>query len=246
MPSIINRLNKKDITVISTWLIFIKDSILSSTYVGSWYLVSSIFSAWFVYLLSKRLQTKTINGITFGIYLTGVFTSSYCVLPTEVEKILSFLCFPLNIFCGCFYFSLGKYIYENRNSIIKIFDKKRSVIGFIIFYLIFIIEIYLTRKFKVCRTTDMTFSIVFASILLFLFCLQVNIKTNYTVLLRKLSVIIFCSQGNVLLIKNFIRKKNFYSSIVAYLISVIVIFVICCLVLHIQNKNRWKFSKYLT
>ena len=43
---IIRRFYSKDLSSISTWLLFLKNSILSSTFTGSWYLTSSIFSAY--------------------------------------------------------------------------------------------------------------------------------------------------------------------------------------------------------
>ena len=112
LPDVIyHRLYSKDLTALGTWLVFLKNTTLSSTFVGSWFLASCIFSAWFVYLLCKKIKTKTVLGITFVFYLLCVFTSAYYgVLLSGVEKVLTFLCFPLNIFNGCFYFALGKYI----------------------------------------------------------------------------------------------------------------------------------------
>ena len=248
IPSVIyHRLWAKDLSAISTWLIFLKNSVLSSTFIGSWYLASSIFSAWFVFLLSKKLPTKTVMGITSIFYLLCVFTSAYYgVLPTNISKTLKFLCFPLNIFNGCFYFSLGKLIVENKKSILEKCDKKRALIGFIISYLLFIVEIGSTKYFKVYGSTDVAFSTVLMSVSLFLLCLQTNIRINNSLLLRKLSIIVYCSQGNVLLVNGFCKKILKTSSIVAFLISSVIIAIICVVVLYIQKNKQWRWTKYLT
>ena len=248
IPNIIyQRLWSNDLYAIRTWLVFIKDSILSSTFTGSWYLVSSIFSAWFIYVLNKKLSTKTIIGITFVFYFLCVFMSVYYgIMPTNILKILNFLCFPLNIFNGCFYFSLGKYIAENRQVLLKKYNKNRAFIGFVVFYLLFIVEICLARYFKIRGSTDVAFSTIGMSGSLFLFCLQVHVGISYSLLLRKLSIIIYCAQGNILLVGTLCRKILGISYVISFFVSVVFIAIICICVLYIQNTKQWKWTKYLT
>ena len=248
IPNVIySRLYSKDLSAVSTWLVFIKNSVLSSTFTGSWYLASSIFSAWFVYLLSKKFKTKTILGITAVFYLLCVFTSAYFgVLPQGIKKVLTFLCFPLNIFNGCFYFAIGKYIAEDKQVVFKKIDKRRAMTGFIIFYSIFVVETALSTYFKVLGSTDIAFSTVLMSVSLFLFCLQANVKINHGLLLRKLSIIIYCCQGNVLLVNGLVKNTFKVPSILAFVISSIIAAGICVVVLYIQKHTHWKWSKYLT
>lgn len=241
------RLWSKDLLAIRTWLVFIKNSILSSTFIGSWYLSSSIFSVLFIYVLSKKLQTKTIMKITFIFYLLCVFSSAYRgVLPSNISKVLLFFLFPLNIFNGCFYFSLGKYIAENRQTILNKWNKKRSLIGFIIFYLLFVAEIGLTKYFKILGMTDVTFSTALMAYTLFLFCLQTSIRISNSLLLRKMSIVIYCAQGNVLLVNRVCRTTLKASSFLSSLISYIVLAAIFALVLYVQKKQKWKWTEYLT
>lgn len=248
IPNVIyQRLWSKDLSSISTWLIFIKNSVLSSTFIGSWYLTSSIFSAWFVYTLSKKLPTKSVMGITFVFYLLSVFTSAYDgLLPSSLSNTLKFLCFPLNIFNGCFYFSLGKYIAENKLPFLVKYDKRYALAGFIVFYLLFIVEIGLTKYYKICGGTEVAFCTVLLAVSLFLFCLQTNIKISNSIMLRKMSTIIYCSQGNVLLLNGICKKILKIPSVLAFLISSFAIAVICVLVFYIQKNKKWKWTKYLT
>lgn len=248
IPNVIyQRLWSKDLSAINTWFVFLKNSFLSSTFTGSWYLVSSVFSAWFVYTLCKKHTTKTVMGITSVFYLLCVFTSAYQgIFPSNISKILSFLCFPLNIFNGCFYFALGKYIVEKKQYILGKCDLKRALIGFVLFYLLFIIEIGFTKYYKIYGSTDVALSTVFMAVCLFLFCLQSNIRISNSSTLRKLSTIIYCSQGNVLLVNALCRKILNASSILAFLISSAVTAIICVVVLYIQKNKQWRWTKYLT
>ncbi len=236
----------EDLFALSTWLYFLKSFFLSATYMGSWYLMSSIFSAWLVFSLARRFKTKTIIGITSVFYLICVLSSAYYgVLPPDLAKVLMFLCFPINIFNGCFYFALGKYIAENQKAVIKVFHKKRAAIGFLVFYLIFILEICVTKHFEINGTTDVAFSTAAIAFSLFMFCLQADIRIQHGRLLRKLSTIVFCCQGNVLLLNRFLKKIIDYS-FVTYLICTVVVGIICIVVLQMQKSKRWRWSRYLT
>ena len=248
LPNVIyQRLYSKDLSAVSTWLLFLKDSVLSSTFTGSWFLASCIFSAWFVYLLSKKLGTKAVLGITFVFYLLCVFTSAYYgALPSSMGKTLSFLCFPLNIFNGCFYFALGKTIVENKQKLILFFNKTRSVCFFIFFYLLFLFEIALTKRLNIYDSSDVAFSTAGIAVSLFFLCIQADMKLKNGLLLRKLSTIIYCCQGNVLLANGVFRKVLHFSSLAAYLASCVVAAVICVIVLMIQKSGRWKWSRFLT
>ena len=93
------------------WIKFLKDFVLSSSFTGSWYLGSSIFSALIVYLLCKKNTTKRVLCITSSIYVLCALTSVYSgLLPLKVNQTLKFLCFPGNVLTGCIYFAAGKYI----------------------------------------------------------------------------------------------------------------------------------------
>ena len=248
LPSIyIRLLYQKDLTDISTWLIFFKHSILSETFTGSWYLTSCIFSACIVYWLSKRFQTKAILIITLPLYLICALTSVYRgVLPKQVASILAFFCFPLNIFNGCFYFALGKYIFENESQIKKCLTKSRALMLFFVFYLVYVIEIFVAKHFNIFAYTDVAFSSVALSCVLFLFCLQSKIKINNSIVLRKLSIIIYCCQGNVLIFNHLCKRMLGGHSLIAFMMSCVVVTIISIIVFFAQEKSQWKWVHYLT
>ena len=238
---------QNDLSAISTWLVFLKKTVLASSFKASWYLASSIFSTWFVYILSKKFHTKTVMGLTFVLYLFCVFSSAYQGLaPASVSKILDFLCFPRNIFYGCFFFAIGKYVSENLEGIIRVFDKKRSFIGFAAAYLLLFAELILAKRFHYYGGTDAAFSTVLMPVPLFLFCLQTEVKIKNSGLLRKLSTIIYCAQGNVLLVNDYCKGVLRIPSIPSFLISSVVTAIVCVIVLYIQKNKKWSWTQYLT
>ena len=248
IPSIVYyRFLSKDLSFANACLKFLKNFFLGSSFTGSWYLASSIFSAWFVYTLSKKLKTKIVLGITFLIYLLCVLTSAYYgVLPAGVSDALGFLCFPLNIFNGCFYFALGKYIVENKQAILEKVDQKRALTGAIVFFAVYVFEIFLTRRLNIFDSTDVAFSTAAVSLFLFLFLLQSTAEVKNALLLRKLSTIIYCCQGNVLLVNGFLKKIFGVPSILAFLVSSLVAAAICLVVVLLQKRTKWAWTKYLT
>ena len=248
LPNVVVRqFYAKDLSAAGTWLVFLKNALLSSTFTGSWYLASSIFSAWLVHRLSARFRTGTVMGITFLFYLLCVFTSAYRgVLPSGMAKILLFLCFPLNLFNGCFYFSLGKYFAEHRQSVLAGCGQKRALLLFAGFCLLFLAEILLTKRLGINGSTDVAFSTAPMAAALFLFCLKVRVKIGCGLLLRRLSTILYCCQGNVLLVNALLNKLLQGRSILSFLISALAAAAICAAVLYIQNNTGWKWTRYLT
>lgn len=226
--------------------------ILSSSFMGSWYLVSSIWSAVIIYLLSKKLNTKQVLIITSIVQLLCILCSSYVyAIPSGIFSVLTYylyyyLYFPLNAFGGLFYFALGKYIFENKEKLTKYGTGLYAVL-FVIMYLGYAVEQYGTIILGFNRTTDQSFMIVPSAVVLFLFSLKINIKVNNARLLRKLSTIIYCAHGNVLTIfVLFSDKLHLNSFIPKYLLSVVLLALICVVVLLIQKNKKLKFVKYLT
>ncbi len=248
LPNVIYlRLYPKNLTSVRTWLYFLKNSVLSSTFTGSWYLASSIFSAWFICVLCRKFPTKVVLWITSALYILCVLTSAYAgLLPAHLLKVLTFLCFPLNIFHGAFYFAIGKYICENREKILSRCSRIQALAGFAVFYILFAVEIFVTKHLGIFDSSNVTFSTALMAFFLFLFCLQTDISIRNGVLLRKLSTIIYCSQGNVLLVNGLCKQILKISSILSFIISCAASAVICAAVLYVQRKGQWKWSKFLT
>lgn len=231
---------------ISAYLKLFLGFILSSTFIGSWYLASCIFSSIFIYCLSKRFSNKSILLISSILYVLCVASSVYGgLLSNTFNRLLSFLCFPLNLFCGCFYFAIGKYISENESKVLSLFSRKKAICLFCLFYCLYILEVLIAKKFAYLRSTDIGAFTVIIGFLLFVYCLQSECKISNSKQLRKLSTIVYCCQGNILCAKGAFKLYINNSSLVCYLFSVVILICIIVLVLLVQKK-KWAWTYYLT
>jgi len=239
--------NRKNIFKIKAWLSFLKNALLSSTFLGSWFLVSCAFSACILYFASKKWKTGAIVFALFPLYMLCIFSSSYYgLLIPALRPVLNYLRFPLNIFNGCFFFALGKYISEYKAILCEKYTIKKSIIGVVFFYLLFFVEIYLCRKRSVFKTSNAAFSLVPISFFLFLLCIQITVQIKNHVKLRKLSTVIYCGQANVKCLWGVGEQYlHIGSYTLLYLVSVSIMAVICVVVLNLQKKAKWNWCKYI-
>lgn len=248
LPSIIeSRLIGKDLSSFITWLIFLKNSVLSSTFKGSWYLVSSIFSAYLIYWIFRNMSVKRIVLITLPIGFLCVITSIYSgLLPDKIKIILcNILCFPLNLFCGVFYFAIGKYLYKHSLLFFKSREKKFFLV--LVSYILFIGEVGLAKIKGYLGMTDVSFLLVPIAVLITDLSLNSKIYITSHKKLRQLSTLIYCSQGNVFLITSIIAKKcKAMRCFTLFLISAVICVCICIIILLIDRNKKCKLLRRLT
>lgn len=249
LPSVLyTNIYLKGIHSLSTYTYFIKKSLLSSTYTGSWYMASSIFSAIVIYALSKRLRTEKILLITFPFFLCCSFASAYSgVLPSTITDTLQYFLFPLNIFAGLFYFAIGKLIAEQREAVSKI-PLRYSVGLCVLFYVLYLGEIFTLRHFHICGLTDVAFFIVPTAIFCFISTINSTKPIAHSKKLRKMSTIIYCSQGNVLLSGALVRTffhTGYLHSLISFAICCVVELIVLVILLYLQKKKKnWAFLRY--
>lgn len=227
-------------------VIVLKKSILSSTFTGSWYLTSSIFCAFAVYILNKKFSTIRVICFAFVIQLLCIFTSVYRgILPTQVAALLGYLCFPLNIFGGFFYFSLGLYFAKHQELVSRI-KTKYCIVIMLCSFALYVLEISLAKHFSIYGMSDQAFSIIPLSLSIFIIGIRSSIKIKNAKELRKMSTIVYCAQGNILLAKNAISKFiGIRSSVTLFICCVFMMSFVIEVVFFLQKKHiRW--AKYLT
>ncbi len=246
LPSvvIVYRFIAAESSALRATLLFLKNALLFATFTGSWYLVSSVFSAWLVYVLGRRYPNRTVLAVTFLLYALCVLASTYKgLLPPPAAGALDFLCFPLNIFYGCFYFALGKTIADNREAILAGCGVRRAAAGFVLFYGLFLAEIALTRRLGINGGNE-TFATPGIAAALLLLCLQADLRLRNGRLLRKLSILLYCCTGNAVVIANYFQTGRGLSSLAAFRPAALYGCAVCALVL--LGQKRWKWCRYLT
>lgn len=226
----------------------LKSFLLSSSFTGSWYLLSSVFSAVFVYFLSKKLSNKMILICTFPLFLICALTSVYRnVLPNPLMILFGeVLFFPLNIFNGCFYYSIGKCVADNYNRI-KNISKWYLIILLVFSYLAYFGEVYFAKSMNWLGSTDVSLFMPLVGLAVTLLGLSLTIRINNSVLLRKMSTIIYCAQSNILLIGGALRKAvQIDKGVLYYFIMCFIMAIVVLIVLLLQKKTKWKTIQYLT
>lgn len=248
LPSVFySRLYTPGIQDLKTWLLFFRSAFLSSTFTGSWYLMSCMFSAFFVYLLSKKLRIGTVLVITFLLQTVCIATSVYSgFVPTPIGKALELVSFPLNIFGGVFYFALGKFIFEKQH----LFKRLRAgdcIFLTLLFYGVYIVEIYFAKSCGVYKFSDEAFSLIPVSLFGFLCCQKLSVRLRRPKTLRKMSTVIYCCQGNILLFVPMVLKQyGVTSSLTVFAVGALCAVGMLLIVFALQKCKKCKFAGYLT
>ncbi len=237
----------EDLNSVDSWIRRILTFLLSSTFTGSWYLLSSIFSGWFIYSLSKKMDSKKVILLTSGFLIISVLTSVYKeLLPKTFSTILcSYGKFPFNIFTGTFYFAVGKYIYEKETELKEKYKDSTLWLVMVAFYLLYFIEIYISKKYQYYIYSDQSLLLVPIAISIVMLCLKSDVVIENAAIYRKASTIIYCAHPNVILVCWLLGEFG-VPSLVAALIGLIILLIIVNIVLRLQKNNNIKWAKYLS
>ncbi len=243
IPSIAYNLYIRGISNPETWLNFLLNAVISSTFTGSWYLTSSMFSAFLVYLLSKKLSTRYVFIITLILYI-------FCVVTSTYDRVLSLnLGFTTctTIISGAIFYALGKIIAENRDNLLKM-NKWILLLLVLSLFSVYYLEMTILKVCNVLHTTDTSIILIPFVFFFVLFLLKVNLKIKGSVSFRKASTIIYCSHGTAILISNIIARKFILitHSCFQFLLSSITCAIIVLIILFLDRKNKIKTIKYLT
>ncbi len=208
---------------------FIKQALFSSTFKGSWYLMSTVFSACFIYWLGKKLSTSKLLALSFLVYAFCISTSAYSgLLNAEfLQTVKTVFVFPPNsILAGVFYFTLGKWIAEHQDALFRI-SRKWDLGLIFLFSIIAYVEIYLLKSANVLGETDCFVSLIPLSIFLFLFLCTSHVRIPRCATLRKASTVIYCLHGMCIPAVGFLSTALGFQDY--FLIRFLMIIAICLL-----------------
>lgn len=177
-----------------------------------WYLIGTFFSGFLLYFLrnqsSRLLLTLAIFLFLFGYVVQVLGNLHY--LNTESDSLLNDYLLYRNFLFVCFPFlTIGFLINKHR---IDISTYKNSSLLVILSILGVIAEAFFNYKYISNESTDILFSLIFASPLLFLYCQKIYIKTTSKVL-ASLSTAIY-------VVHPLIMKSEFYKEIQSFKILI--------------------------
>ncbi|WP_315058442.1 acyltransferase family protein [Chryseobacterium indoltheticum] len=177
-----------------------------------WYLIGTFFSGLILYFLrnqsSRLLLTLAIFLFLFGYVVQVLGNLHY--LNTESDSLLNDYLLYRNFLFVCFpFFTIGFLINKHR---IDISTYKNSSLLVILSILGVIAEAFFNYNYISSESTDILFSLIFASPLLFLYCQKIYIKTTSKVL-ASLSTAIY-------VVHPLIMKSEFYKEIQSFKILI--------------------------
>ena len=180
---------------------FVRSFFVTSTFSGSWFIVSCIFCALLFYALEK-LPEKRRKVITL---ILSVAVYVFCVICSAYGNILEGTAFerPLiiyklifanpynNLFTGIPYFALGRYFAKHEGNWGK---KTVYIAGTVISVVLLVAEVLITNRFGLTDATDCYFLLFPCVFFLFPLILGSNLKLKNAAFLRVTSTVVFFSQ----------------------------------------------------
>lgn len=247
LPWIINeRIYQKGFSL-QTLESFVRQALFSSTFKGSWYLMSTFFSVCFIYLLGKWLSTAKLLALSFLIYAFCVSTSAYSGFldASFLNTVKSVFVFPPNsILAGVFFFTLGKWIAEHQNTLFQM-PRRRMLCLIILFLFTSYLEIYLLKSIGKLGETDCFFSLIPLSFFLFLFISTSRIQIPHAAVLRKASTIIYCLHGMCIPIIGILATAGGFQALffVRFLLILCVCLTATFLILALEKRPSFAWLK---
>ena len=230
---------------------FFRSFFVTSTFSGSWFLCSCIFSVILFALLDKlnkkfsRIITLTIS---IAVYIFCVFTSAYGSLIeisglTKIYNIYElFFANPYTSFLVSIpYFAIAKYLSK------KEIPFKNINIYAVATFILLVVEIVITTYFELHKTTDCYFMLFPCSVLLFSIFKKSCINIKAAVFLRKMSTIIFFSHFIWIFVLRVIKVvfEIEFSNFLMFFITIALSLFTAKFIISLSNYERFKFLKYL-
>lgn len=199
--TIFDRIICSQYSVAGTAFRFLRSFFVTSTFSGSWFIVSCIFCSVLFYCLEK-LEEKKRCYITAAIavfsYLLGVMCSSYGALLDGFgfRKIIDWYTLLFgnpynNIFTGIPYFALGRYFARNGDNLRS---KNTYLVGGLAALACLVVEVYCSFVYKTAKATDCYFMLFPVMCGLFPLVLLWDVHFENAQFLRESSTIIFFTQ----------------------------------------------------
>lgn len=236
---------------------FIRSFFVTSTFSGSWFIVSCIFCALLYYWLSKlnnnaRLIITVV--LCFIVYLWITFTSAYGALVQKsglsgfYEKYEMLLGKPYtNFLVGIPYFAIGQYFSEQYfdNGSFKI-SEKASIVGSVLSFIIFMFEVFICNKYALSESTDCYIMLLPFTFCIFPLIVNWDIELKNAKYFRIASTVVFFSHFLFLFITELAEWaiKISIPGFAKFAFALICSLLLTWIMLILQNVKGFKWVKY--
>lgn len=230
--------------------ILIRETLFSSTFIASWFIVANIEATLLFYFISRFLNSKIIMFLFIGIYCLCALSSTYLSFFYQYPLIINiynsyvyffghpFFSFPFALI----WIFIGKIFADNSINI----KFKTNIVMLILSIIIFYLEWVLVRQYNGNFDRPCYFLLLPLVFFLFSFILKIKVHFYYSRQLRMLSIIIYPLHASVArFLKNILLSvisDSYIRSIVIFLITIILCHVVCYLIAKFEKK--FTFLKY--
>lgn len=218
-----------------------------SGYQHLWFLQQSVIAVLFIALILRLFKKPwLLYTIAIVFYIIGILLFTYRPLVNDISivqayhrSMVSQIIFERSwIFYAVPYMAIGYYF--ANNSFVK---KSYSVVGTIVFFTLLAVEGFIGINILHTSYTVLWFSVIPLSFFLFSFVAQVNVKKDFnTVILRKLSTLIYCIHLLVVFLLNYL---DFPLHILLFVSASIISLFYSVIILKLSSLKYFKFLKVL-
>lgn len=235
---------------------FIRSFFVTSTFSGSWFIVSCIFCA---LLFSKLEQLEDQNRTVITIVISAV-SYFWCVFTSEFGNCFDNLGISgfykiyelifskpyCSIIVGIPYFAIGRYFAKHSQQIIDKASNKKRLLSLVPLLIFLLAEVYISYAYNLGLSSDCYLFLLPCITVIFPLILSVDIHISNARLLRISSTIIFFSQFMSLYVCEFIEWyfKIQIINLCKFLFAVAFGLFLTWIILKLQNKKGFGWLKY--
>lgn len=238
---------------------FVRSIFFTSTFSGSWFLVSCIFCT-ILFGIVENLPEKfrcngkiALNMFAVVCYLLCVLTSAYGKVLYQIGWGRAYEVYEMlfakpytSIIVGVPYFALGRYLAEKSKYKSDIIASQYKEIGLsLVLVLCLVAEVIVVNKINYKMSSDCYLLLAPTALLIFDCIRRTNISLKNTLLMRNISTIVFFSQFIVIFILEFVEYIGKIT--VDYSLKFVITTAICTvgsiLMINISNLEHFTWMK---
>lgn len=214
---------------------FVLGLLFQSSFSGSWYLTSSIFSAIFYYLILKRFDFKEKLMITTFIFVVVALGGVNLPIPiVSVFRKLVYL--PTSVFVGPIYFAVGDLIYRGKK-----LTQQQATIGLLISVLLWIVSLKIVNVILISKDELLIYPIIGYFLVSLLMTIDIKIKNART--LRQLSTVIYLSQFSFIFMNRGIPGIMNLSATGMFVVTIIQTIILGILIFKLRKLEQFQWLK---
>lgn len=219
---------------------FILEIVFQSTFSGSWYLTSCIFSAILYFYVLRKLSMKLKVTITAIIFL-AVATFSLNINNDIIHFMKNVLYLPVSIFVGPIYFAIGDIIARDSYTNIK---ENRSIywLGLLAATMLWAVEIYIKKDILI--STDQLYMYPLMAYFMFSLVLTTELNVKYSYEMRKISGVMYLSHFSFIFLNQGFLIGYHLPATIMFLLTVFETIIFGIFIMNLGRVKEFEWMKF--